>query len=381
MTQVQDPALWDQFIATLPQTHLLQSWEWGEVKSAYGWKPQMLLWKDDSDHGGMLQAAALVLIRSISLGKFTASLRVMYIPKGPLLDWDNPALRRQVMDDLKNLGRGQGVIFIKIDPNVILGRGYPGQPGCSENRFGQTVVQDLRESGWNPSRDQIQFRNTVWLDLSPSQDEILARMKQKTRYNIRLAERKGVQVRLGTRQDYDLLYRMYAETSVRDGFVIRDEAYYRKVWDTFLKNAKAQPDACLPTLDLLIAEVEGEATAGLVLFRFAGTAWYLYGMSRDLHREKMPNYLLQWKAICRAKEMGCQTYDLWGAPDEFSEADPLWGVYRFKEGLGGQSIRTIGAWDLPIQPLTYRLYTQTLPRLLNVLRRQGKDRTRRMVEG
>ncbi len=381
MIQVQDPAIWDQAIASLPQAHLLQTREWAKVKAAYGWKPQMLLWEDDRSPGGGPQAAALALERAISLGGFAARLKVMYIPKGPLLDWENQALRRQVMDDLKNLGRQQGVIFIKIDPNVLLGHGYTGQLGCSQDPLGGAVIQELKAKGWNVSSDQIQFRNTVWLDLSPSPDEILARMKQKTRYNIRLAERKGVQVRLGTREDFRLLYKMYAETSVRDGFVIRDEEYYRKVWDTFLRNADVKPEACLPTVDLLIAEVEGEATAGLVLFRYAGTAWYLYGMSRVQQREKMPNYLLQWKAICRAKEMGCQTYDLWGAPDDYSETDPLWGVYRFKEGLGGQVIRTIGAWDLPVQPRVYRLYTQTLPRLLNVLRRKGKDRTRRMVEG
>ena len=129
----------------------------------------------------------------------------------------------------------------------------------------------------------------------------------------------------------------------------------------------------------LIAEVEGQPVAGVIVFRFAGRAWYLYGMSRELHREKMPNYLLQWEAMQRAKAAGCLSYDLWGAPDEFNEADPLWGVYRFKEGLGGQVVRTIGAWDLPVSPLLYRLYTRTLPRLLDVARRGGRTRTRQSV--
>ena len=128
--------------------------------------------------------------------------------------------------------------------------------------------------------------------------------------------------------------------------------------------------------EALIAEVGGEPVAAVIILRFAGTAWYLYGMSRALHREKMPNHLLQWEAIRRAKAYGCQVYDLWGAPDEFSEEDPLWGVYRFKEGLGGRLVRTIGAWDLPVQPGYYRLFTQVIPRLMEWMRWRGVARTR-----
>jgi lipid II:glycine glycyltransferase (peptidoglycan interpeptide bridge formation enzyme) len=216
----------------------------------------------------------------------------------------------------------------------------------------------------------VQFCNTVLVDLTPPLNELLAGLKQKTRYNIRLAERKGVSVRSGSLSDLPQLYRMYAETSARDGFVIREQGYYQAVWSTFMQAGMAEP---------LVAEVEGEMAAGLILFSFAGRAWFLYGMSRDVHREKMPNYLLQWEAIRRTKESGCRTYDLWGAPDAFDESDPLWGVYRFKEGFNGQVVRHIGAWDLPVKPVIYRLYTQTLPRILDVMRRRGKKRTREMV--
>jgi lipid II:glycine glycyltransferase (peptidoglycan interpeptide bridge formation enzyme) len=210
----------------------------------------------------------------------------------------------------------------------------------------------------------------VLIDLSPDLDQLLANMKQKTRYNIRLAERKGVTVRAGDASDLKLLYRLYVETSVRDDFVIRDWSYYQKLWSTMMDAGLAEP---------LIADVEGQPVAGVVIFRFAGKAWYMQGMSSQEHREKMPNYLLQWEAIRRAKAAGCQIYDLWGAPDEFSDQDPMWGVYRFKEGLGGQVVRHIGAWDLPIKPVAYKVYTQVLPRLLDVMRRKGKQRSRRLV--
>jgi len=185
-----------------------------------------------------------------------------------------------------------------------------------------------------------------------------------------LAQRKGVIVRPGSQADLDLLYHMYAETSVRDGFVIRDQAYYRSVWGGFIQEHMAEP---------LIAEVEGQPVAAVIIFRFAAKAWYLYGMSRDLYRETMPNFLLQWEAMRRAKAAGCKTYDLWGAPDEFNESDPLWGVYRFKEGLAGDVVRTLGAWDYPAQPLLYKIYTQLLPRVLNIMRRRGKARTRQEI--
>jgi lipid II:glycine glycyltransferase (peptidoglycan interpeptide bridge formation enzyme) len=192
-------------------------------------------------------------------------------------------------------------------------------------------------------------------------------MKQKTRYNVRLAGRKGVKVRRGGMEDLPSVYDMYAATSVRDGFVIRGQDYYKAAWGNFLQAKMA---------DLLIAEVDEEPVAGLFLYYFARKAWYLYGMSHTLHREKMPSSLLQWEAIKCAKDKGCTVYDLWGAPDVFDSSDPMWGVYRFKEGLGGQVVRHIGAWDLPIRPLYYRLYAQFMPKILNVLRMRGKSITR-----
>ena len=177
-------------------------------------------------------------------------------------------------------------------------------------------------------------------------------------------------VRRGGRQDFPLLYRMYAETAVRDGFVIRPEAYYRAVWETFF-----QRGMCLP----LLAEVEGQPVAGLVLFVFAGRAWYLYGMSREAHRDQMPNYLLQWEAMRAAKDMGAREYDLWGAPDTFDESDPMWGVFRFKEGSGRGGGAHPGCLGFPRAPGHVCLYTRILPRLLDLMRRRGKARTRQEV--
>lgn len=368
MEEVADGPSWNRWIAQLPGAHILQTWQWGQVKARFGWEPLPRVWRD---RAGQLSAAALVLSRTIPLARFATRLRVMYVPKGPLLrDWGDPGLRGRVLAELQALAKSQGAIFIKIDPDVRVGEGLPASQEADQDPTGRAVIAELLAAGWRYSTEQVQFRNTVLIDLAASEEELLARMKPKTRYNIRLAARKGVQVRSGSEADFELLYRMYAETSLRDHFAIREQAYYREVWGTFMRAGLAEP---------LVAEVAGEPVAGLLIFYFARRAWYLYGMSRQVHREKMPNYLLQWEAIRRAKAAGCLCYDLWGAPDTFDETDRLWGVYRFKEGLGGKVVRHIGAWDFPVRPDYYRLYMEILPKILSWMRVRGARRMRRSL--
>lgn len=355
---------WNAIVGSLPGAHLLQTWEWGQVKARFGWEPMPKIWYGAD---GSPSAAALILGRSVAIPGLPIRLRVLYAPKGPVLRaWGEADLRRKVLDDLRLLALEQGAIFIKIDPDVSLGIDIPGSEKATIDALGETVQADLLSFGWRFSSEQVQFRNTVLIDLRPSLDDLLGSMKQKTRYNIRLAERKGVTVRLGTLADLDLLYQMYVETAVRDGFVIREREYYQVLWKTFLEAGMVEP---------LIAEVEHQPVAGVVIFRFANQAWYLQGMSRQEHREKMPNYLLQWKAIQRARQAGCTVYDLWGAPDSFQSNEPLWGVYRFKEGLGGKLVRHIGAWDLPVRSFYYKVYMDVLPRFLEIMRRRRRRET------
>jgi lipid II:glycine glycyltransferase (peptidoglycan interpeptide bridge formation enzyme) len=282
-----------------------------------------------------------------------------------------------VLDDLQSFAKRQGAIFLKIDPDVALGTGIPGDEEEVVDNDGQAVMSDLKRRGWLFSSDQIQFRNTVMIDLSPPEDEMLARMKQKTRYNVRLAGKKGVTLRVGDKDDLSMLYRMYAKTSVRDGFVIRDDGYYQTVWGEFMSASTVYGH---PSAEPLIAEVDGEPVAAIFVFYFSGRAYYLYGMSREVHREKMPNYLLQWEAMQRAKAAGCEIYDLWGAPDVFDESDSMWGVFRFKQGLGGDVVRTLGAWDYSPKPFWYKMYSEVLPRVLGLLRLRGRSRTRQALE-
>lgn len=364
-----DPQSWNKTIASLPHPQLLQTWQWGEIKAAYGWQPFHKTWQQDFQ----VVAAALVLERAVSLPTLGIELRMHYTPKGPLLrDWSDASLRQRVIGDLVDFARERGAYVLKIDADVPTGSGVPGEKDAREDLAGVEFISELKTGGWRYSSEQIQFKNTVFVDLTANEEELLARMKQKTRYNVRLADRKGVTVRHGTPADFDLLYRMYAETAVRDVFTIRGSEYYHNVWQTFIQAGMLTP---------LIAEVEGKAVAGLMLFHFRTTAWYLYGMSSPLHRNKMPTYLLQWDAMRVAKAKGCTTYDLWGAPENFDESDPLWGIYRFKSGLGGTVARHIGAWDLPLKPLLYTLHTHMWPRLIELKRLRGNAQTRQQAGG
>jgi lipid II:glycine glycyltransferase (peptidoglycan interpeptide bridge formation enzyme) len=350
------PATWDQALARLPYAHALQSWAWGQFKARWGWR-SLPLTMSVGGNGWEAAAAAHVLRRDLPRTPYC----VLYVPKGPALDYADTTLRHHVLAQLEQLARRERAIFIKIDPEVVQSWGLEHE---RVSPLGAAVGRDLSARGWRPSAEQIQFRNTVELPLESSEEQLLAAMKQKTRYNIRLAERKGVSVRPGTTADLPAIAAMYQETGARDGFTTRPTEYYLDGWSALMDAGLAQP---------LLAEVEGRPIAAVILLRFADRVIYMYGASRDEARERMPNHLLQWEAIRWAQAQGARVYDFWGAPDVFDESDRLWGVWRFKAGFNGEVVRFIGAWDYTPRPLLYRLYTQAIPRYLDLLRsRRGR---------
>ena len=375
---------WNNALLSIPVRHVLQSWEWGELKGRYGWVPTRLLW----ERAGQPVAAALVLRRSLTSTPWS----VMYVPKGPLLDYGDALcsartghstrvhLFDRVLEDLESYSRSQRAIFVKIDPDADL-----CEADVEPLARVHPVVQALVARGWLFSAQQIQFRNTALLDLSPSKDDLLTGMKSKTRYNTRLARRRGVTVRIGTVQDIPCFYEMYSETAKRDRFLIRPFEYYRDTWQTLLEAELAlmllaevrdtmhkadTPHTADASVRLRPPPPASEAIAGLILCRFGDRAWFMYGASTAKHRNRMPNYALQWEAIRWAKSVGCATYDLWGAPDTLDESDRLWGVWRFKEGLGARFTPHIGAYDYPTSRLLYWAYGIALPRYLDRLRRR-----------
>ena len=316
------PEEWEAFLAGYPNAHILQTSEWGQLKNHFGWTPRFLL------QDGL---GAMVLFRKLPLG-----LRVAYIPRGPIGvgDWSD------LWPAVDALCRQERAIFLRVEPEIW----QPVPDGFIDRHL----------PGFAPAPQTIQPPRTLLVDLSPSEDEILMAMKSKTRYNIRLAERKDVVIRPS--MDINRFYQMSLTTSERDAFGIHSREYYQRAYDLF-----SSQEACI----LLMAEYNGQPLAGLIAFAWGDTAWYFYGASTNQERNRMPTYLLQWEAIRWAKARGCQTYDLWGVPDQgepyleahfLERSEGLWGVYRFKRGFGGELRRTIGTWDRVYHPMLYRLY-------------------------
>ncbi len=332
-------AAWTDALQALPSPHFLQTWEWGALKGQYGWRVLRILFERDS----RTVAACTLLTRRLPLIPWT----IGYVPKGPLLDYADTPLLRDVLDHTIGTARKLRSVYVKIDPDL-----------ADDNA---TATQLYRAHGWRKSEEQIQFPHTAMLDLSLGQDALLAAMKPKTRYNIRLAARRGVEVTQTT--DWQALFQLYAETAQRDGFAIREEGYYHALWGSFQKSGQGEA---------FLARVGGEAVAGLFLMHIGDTGWFFTGASSQRQRDKMPNYLLQWHTMQWLKDHGYRWYDLWGAPSVLNESDPLWGVYRFKAGFGARYVRRHGAYDRVLNAPAYYALTRLIPRYAEVRRRLAR---------
>lgn len=311
---------WNQFLAAHPNAHLLQTGEWGELKSAFGWKPVRVV-------SG--KAGVQILFRRLPLG-----FSIGYIPKA------NPD--RSLWNEIDSACRRNRAIFLKLEPDAWEDSALPKGDGL----------------GVRVSPHNIQPPRTIIVDISGSEEDILARMKQKTRYNIRLAEKKGVVVRGW--DDLKSFHKMMLVTGGRDRFGVHSFEYYTQAY------ALMHPKQMC---EILLAEYEGKQLAALFVARHGNRAYYLYGASTDEERNRMPTYLLQWEAMKWAKAHGCGAYDLWGVPDEDEATleanfekrnDGLWGVYRFKRGFGGEIKRAVQAMDKVYNPLLYWAYLKVL---------------------
>lgn len=333
---------WKRFVSAHSEMHVLQTAEWGELKADFGWDVVRLI-------SGA--AGVQILFRKLPLG-FT----VAYLPKPVVSGQYYPTgtmsvISEELWAEIDVVCRKKRAIFLKIEPDYWEDQPvtFNLQPSNLPTLNPRTPHPALRTSLYN-----IQPPRTIVISLEGSEDDILARMKQKCRYNVRLAEKKGVTVRAW--DDLDGFHRLMQVTGGRDGFGVHSLEYYRKAYQLFHPVGLAE---------LLVAEFEGKPLAALMVFAVGTRSWYLYGASNDEERNRMPTYLLQWEAIRWARAHGCTEYDLWGAPDadeatleaEFeSRHDGLWGVYRFKRGFGGEVKRAAQALDKVYMPLLYQIY-------------------------
>jgi lipid II:glycine glycyltransferase (peptidoglycan interpeptide bridge formation enzyme) len=360
---------------------MLQSWRWGEFKGVTGWSPyRVALYPPgvadalrDSRAGQGSEPEPLVcgqvLFRTVP--RLPVPVSVAYVPRGPVYfpgSQRDPYAERAFWRAVHIECKRRGAIFLKVEPDVPL--------DADANDNGNQAGERLAALGFRPA-GRLQPQRTWALDIAESEDALLKGMKPKTRYNIRLAGRRGVQVyRASTMEHLRGFYSLLQVTGERDEFGVHDFYYYEQLWRIF------GPEGDNSMIVLLAghpdeAERAAGPIAGLVAFRFGRQAIYMYGASDNRGREHMPNYLLQWEAITWAKEHGCTVYDFWGIPDapaeegedgaigtggEGGDVSPtntrsgLRGVYWFKKGFGGRAVEYPGAYDYVYNPLLYRLW-------------------------
>jgi len=224
-------------------------------------------------------------------------------------------------------------ISLKIDPEV--------------SAFDAIVTGNLRNAGFIRAAKQIQPRATFIINLDRPLDELLAGFEEKTRYNIRLAEKKGVSVQEEPDETgIGRFYSLYQTTAQRDRFMIHPKIYYQKIREIMFAGGLGTN---------FVAYYQGQPVAAVIIFSFGRKIWYMYGASSSEARNVMPNHLLHWEVIKWAKERGYKQYDLWGIPFEPKKSHPLFGVYRFKKGFHGDLVKYVGAYDFPYSPLLHGL--------------------------
>lgn len=329
---------------------MLQSFEWGDLKSHSGWKPVRVY----AECGGKIVAAASLLKRSIP----KTGRCIMYAPRGPVLDTQDAELVKEFTKHLRQTATQHKAILLKIDPPV------PVEDTVSE--------ANIRSAGFVPIAAQgfggTQPKCVMQLDLDKSIDELMASFKEKWRYNIRLAARKGVTVDMDCpRSDLPKFYELLKETCKRDGFLVRGLSYFEDMWNALVPSGNMR---------LVLTYYEGKPVAGAIAYIFGDKAMYTYGASSNEHRNVMPNHLMQWTMIQWAKESGCKWYDFRGvSPKKGAGDDHLQGLNRFKEGFSPRFVEYIGEYDMVLSPGFYWLWNVVRPRLQQVLkaRRRAED--------
>lgn len=328
---------YNAIVAAQPDAHVFQSWEWGEVKGWSGWIPRRYLVKSGSELAGGFQ----LLERPIKAIKSC----VFYIPCGPAFDLTDKELTAAFAAFIAELAKRRKAIFVKLDPAIEDSR--------------TEVKESLEAAGFEPPADGdgafegIQPRCVMHLDIRGAEDEILAKMTEKWRYNIRLAARKGVTIRIGeTDRDISDFYRILEVTGKRDGFLIRSEGYFRKMYEALVPKGMMR---------LFIADYEGKPISATIALMFGGRCWYVYGASGNESRNVMPNHALQWAMIQWAKAGGCPVYDFRGVPCDLSPEHPLHGLVRFKTGFGAYPVKYIGEYGKTFRPVAALAHKYGLP--------------------
>ena len=341
-----DKELYKKFLEGHERCNFQQSLEWGKVKSF--WKNEVVLAEDSN---GNIIGSISVLIRKIPIFGY-----LMYSSRGPVCDIHNVEVLTQLTEGIKLLAKKYKAMVIKIEPDLK-----------SADKEFRSIVETLGYKVKDDAKDfseEIQPRYVFRLDMrGKTEDEIFAGFHSKTRYNVRLATRKGVTVKDGTREDLKDFHKIMIETGARDGFIIRPLEYFEKMYD------ELGPEH----MKVLMAYYEGKPISGVIPIMYGNKTWYLYGASSNKYRNVMPNYLLYWEMIKISIARGDDMFDLRGVP---GVADNSNGLYRFKKGFGAEYTEFIGELYIPFKPLTYKLYkiAEKIFRKVRYIKRLAKAR-------
>jgi peptidoglycan pentaglycine glycine transferase (the first glycine) len=328
------PSQWNSWLESSPGGgHLLQSYEWGEMKRTLNWRPVRLVLEREGGVAGVGQflAYSTPLVPGV----------LMYCPKGPWLPWEDEEAVRAFFRGVLAVGERRGAHTAKIEPEV------------PESKV--RVKELLSEIGFHKFRWNVNHKATLVVDLNRSEEDLLAKMKKGTRYGVRRAAREGVKVvEDNSPGAHDTFWRMHGEMVERKNFWSRPPGYYSTVW-------RAMEDA--GRAHLFFAEHEGDRLAAALFYTFGRKSIYMLGVSTREKPELQSAYLLQWEAMRWAKERGITYYDMWGipTPDELDESHPLYGVYKFKAGFGGEMVEFVGSLDLPVSRARARLWDKVEP--------------------
>jgi vancomycin resistance protein VanK len=371
------------FIAAQPWASFLQTPAWATVKSE--WRGESLGWYD----GDRLVGAGLVLYRR--LPRLKRSLA--YLPEGPVIEWgadDLGDLLTPMTDHLKK----QGAFGIRMGPPVVTRRWTAEQvkAGIADESVrsltelapsvrssaGARVVQQLEALGWTRLAAEGGFaagqpRYTFVIPLVAddgtrrTEDDVLAGMNQLWRRNIRKADKAGVTVSVGTREDLKAFHDLYVHTAARDHFTPRPLAYFETMYDALGADEEGR-------ITVWLAHHEGDLVAATIGVRVGRHAWYSYGASSTDKREVRGSNAVQWAMIRDAIAHGADVYDLRGITDTLDPDDSHVGLIQFKAGTGGEAVETVGEWDLPLNKALYRGFDLYLNRraMLSGLRRRTR---------
>lgn len=317
---------YEAFVQSHPKGNFAQSYLWGKQKPMWQWDAIAVRGED-----GAIRGSLAVMTRKVpGIGR-----TLMYGCRGPVCDLDDRETFSQLLDGAKALAKKYKSYVIKIDPDVP-----------SSNSVFSSMLQSFgfraKEGGKN--FEAIQPRYVFRLNVEgKTEEELLANFHQKWRYNIRLAERKGVTVRVCGKEMVPAFSDLMLTTGVRDGFVTRKPEYFAAMLDNLGEHARLY----------MAFDPNDTPIAGTLAIHYGDKVWYLYGASSNEHRNLMPNYLLQWRMIQWAVETNCRIYDFRGVSGDVSEDNPLYGLFRFKQGFGGDFTEFVGEMDLVLSPVIY----------------------------